>query len=97
MPTYWYARSATDPTPSGPYFEEKDAVPVDDDAGERLRPIDDSVLPDGAEVRGESEPTESLGDLSHDELKERARESGIAEETDLRSKDSIIDALQSAE
>jgi hypothetical protein len=100
--TYWYARAQFDASPSGPYYETRDAVPVDE--GERLRPIDESVLPADAEVRdgdadggGETVPITEvpLDELdSHDALKARAEAEGIAEETDLRSKASIRAALE---
>lgn len=103
--TYWYARAQFDATPSGPYYTARDAVPVDD--GERLRPIDESVLPDDAEVRdgdgdsdddgGETVPITEvpLADLdSHEALKARAEAEGIADEIDLRSKASIREALE---
>jgi hypothetical protein len=102
--TYWYARAQFDASPSGPYYTDRDAVPLED--GERLRPIDESVLPDDAEVRegddapddgGETVPITEvpLADLdSHDALKARAEAEGIAEEIDLRSKASIREALE---
>ena len=104
--TYWYARAQFDASPSGPYYETRDAVPVAD--GERLRPIDESVLPDDAEVRdgddtdtdgdgGETVPITEvpLADLdSHEALKARAEAEGIADDIDLRSKASIREALE---
>jgi len=106
--TYWYARAQFDASPSGPFYETRDAVPLDD--GERLRPIDESVLPDGAEIRagddvadddgGETVPITEvpLSELdSHDALKARAEAEGIASEIDLRSKASIREALRDAD
>ena len=46
-----------------------------------------------AEPEPESDEDRALADLTHDELKELAESEGIAEEIDLRSKESIIDAL----
>jgi hypothetical protein len=50
--TYWYARAQFDATPSGPYYERKETAArhTDTESGERLRPIDESVLPDDAEI-----------------------------------------------
>jgi hypothetical protein len=106
--TYWYARAQFDATPSGPYYERKETAArhTDTESGERLRPIDESVLPADAEVRdgddapddgGETVPITEvpLADLdSHDALKARAEAEGIAEEIDLRSKASIREALE---
>lgn len=53
--------------------------------------IDESVsLSDEPDNEG-PEPYKHLG---HDELKQEAEERGIAEETDLRSRESIIEALR---
>jgi len=53
---------------------------------------------DDSEGEEESDDTEGdLEDLNHDELKAVAEEEGIADEIDLRSKDSILNALQDRE
>jgi hypothetical protein len=93
--TYWYARDDFDATPSGPFHADRDAVEVGE--GERLRPINASVLPDDAEV-GESDDDaeQSLDEMSHDELKAEAERRGVADDIDLRSKASIREALRDA-
>jgi len=103
--TYWYARAQFDASPSGPYYKTREAVPVAE--GERLRPIDESVLPADAEIReADADETDDESDVvpitevplseldSHDALKARAEAEGIADETDLRSKASIRAALE---
>jgi hypothetical protein len=94
--TYWYARDDYDATPSGPFHADPSDVAVGE--GERLRPIDASVLPDDAEV-GASEGDDvepSLDEMGHDELKAEAERRGVADDIDLRSKASIRDALRDA-
>ena len=44
----------------------------------------------------EADGGDDLGDLTIDELRDKAEDAGIAEETDLRSKDSIVEALRDA-
>ena len=62
--TYWYARDDFDRSPSGPFHADPGDVEVGE--GERLRPIDESVLPDdGAESERESEP-ETVGEAIDD-------------------------------
>ena len=85
--TYWYAY---DGEVSGPFFDTKsDAADACDD-GERPRPVAGDVIDtDGGEP--------GLDDMSHDELKAEAERRGIADETDLRSKASIREALRDAD
>lgn len=87
--TYWYARDDFENTPSGPFHDE----PADVEVGknERLRPIDASVLPDD-DAEGETE--RDLDDMTHDDLKAEAERRGVADDIDLRSKESIRDALR---
>jgi hypothetical protein len=89
--TFWYAY---DGEVSGPFFETKsDAADACDD-GERPRPVAGDVIDTDAEG-GEGEP--DLDDMSYDELKAEAERRDIADETDLRSKASIREALRDAD
>ena len=89
--TYWYAY---DGSVSGPFFETKaDAADACDD-GETPRPVAVDVIDTDGEGGG-GEP--DLGDMSHDELKAEAERRGIADDTDLRSKASIREALRDAD
>jgi len=90
--TYWYARDDFDRTPSGPFHDD----PGDVDVGknERLRPIDASVLPDDDADAEKSDGATPLDEMDHDELKAEAERRGVADDIDLRSKDSIRDALR---
>jgi len=47
-----------------------------------------------ADSESEVEADDDLEDLTHGELKAKAEEAGIADEIDLRSKDSIAEALR---
>jgi len=71
-----------------------DFVLVKDDDGTPEDTTGDSVPSEDAEGDGVTSEDTDLAELTHDELKARAEAEGIAEETDLRSKDSIIDALE---
>jgi len=86
--TFWYAY---DGEVSGPFFKTKsDAADACND-GETPRPVSGDVIDtDGG---GDT----ALGDMSHDELKAEAEARGIADETDLRSKASIREALRDAD
>jgi len=86
--TYWYAY---DGEVSGPFFERRDDAAADCDDGERPRPVSGDVI----DTDGEDEF--KLDDMSHDELKAEAERRGIADETDLRSKASIREALRDAD
>lgn len=90
--TYWYARDDFENTPSGPFH----ADPGDVDVGEneRLRPIDASVLPDDDADAETSDRAKPLDDMNHGDLKAEAERRGVADDIDLRSKDSIRDALR---
>lgn len=97
---YWYEYEQT-AEPSGPFYESKTDAIDDADEPSNVRPIDESVLVANAEIihaddAEESDDPEStaLAELDHDELKALAEEKGVAEEIDLRSKDSIIDGLR---
>lgn len=69
------------------YVKEAEPEPetVSEDAADDAEPDEEA---------DESDEDPALEDLTHDELKERAEERGIADEIDLRSKESIIDALE---
>lgn len=49
---------------------------------------------ESSDESGDEGESVALEDLTHDELKARAEERGIADEIDLRNKDSIIEALE---
>ena len=86
--TYWYAYGGE---VSGPFFETKaDAADACDD-GETPRPVSGNVI----DTDGEAAP--ELDDMSHDDLKAEAERRGIADDTDLRSKASIREALRDAD
>ena len=93
---YWYEYEQT-AEPSGPYYESQTDAIEDADDPTHVRPIDESVLVANAEIihaDGEESADVDLEALSHDELKAEAERRGVAEEIDLRSKESIIDALE---
>ncbi|UBF23450.1 hypothetical protein HRTV-28_gp12 [Halorubrum tailed virus 28] len=50
----------------------------------------------GFEEADDSDDADDLEDLTIGELRDKAEDAGIAEETDLRSKDSIVEALRDA-
>jgi hypothetical protein len=86
--TFWYAY---DGDVSGPFFESKSDAAADCDDGERPRPVSGGVIDtDGG---GDT----ALDDMNHDELKAEAERRGIADDTDLRSKASIREALRDAD
>ena len=82
--TYWYAYSGT---VSGPFFETREEAADACDDGETPRPVSGDVIDadDGDDV--------PLDEMSHAELKAEAERRGVAEDIDLRSKESIRDAL----
>ena len=88
--TFWYAY---DGDVSGPFFETKADAADACDEGERPRPVAGDVI----DTDGEDEAAPALDDMSHDELKAEAERRGIAAETDLRSKASILEALRDAD
>ena len=108
MGTYWYAYSGR---VTGPFFETKEQAADACDDGETPRPIAESVLPsdrvlrddsddsgeqDDADAEAESDDGDvSLDELGHEELKAEAERRGVADDIDLRSKESIRDALRS--
>ncbi|MFQ3285493.1 hypothetical protein [Natronomonas sp.] len=93
--TFWYAYGGD---VSGPFFETKaDAADACDD-GETPRPVAGAVIDtngEGGESGGDGDT--ALDDMSHDELKAEAELRGIADETDLRSRASIREALRDAD
>jgi len=82
----------------GPFYDTREEAAEQCGDGETPRPIADSVVgsfDDIVDVEGgvvESDG-DNYADWSHDELKAEAEERGIADEIDLRSKDSIVQAL----
>lgn len=64
-----------------------DGTPEDTDASDAEDTTDGDVPSEDAPEQ------KALSELTHDELKDLAESEGIAEEIDLRSKESIIDAL----
>lgn len=91
--THWYCYSGS---VEGPFFETKQEAREALSEGERLRPIADSLveLREADDEEQESEDAPDYSSMSHDELKAEAKARGIAEETDLRTKETIIEALQ---
>ena len=100
MGTYWYAYAGT---VSGPFFETKAQAADACDGASKPRPIADSVLPDDATIHADGRVTTpdddaddvSLDEMGHAELKAEAERRGVADDIDLRSKESIRDALRS--
>ena len=88
-------------------YQPGETYAVDRETAEYLTSRSDFILVKGddgtpEDTAGNDSPSEDtaddgnadLADLTHDELKELAEAEGIAEEIDLRSKESIIDALE---
>ena len=98
MGTYWYAYAGT---VSGPFFETKDQAADACDGASKPRPIADSVLPDDATIHADGRVTTPdddaddvpLDERGHAELKAEAERRGVADDIDLRSKETIRDAL----
>ena len=98
MGTYWYAYAGT---VSGPFFETKAQAADACDGASKPRPIADSVLPDDATIHADGRVTTpdddgddvSLDEMGHAELKAEAERRGVADGIDLRSKETIRDAL----
>ena len=98
MGTYWYAYAGT---VSGPFFETKAQAADACDGASKPRPIADSVLPDDATIHADGRVTTpdddgddvSLDEMGHAELKAEAERRGVADDIDLRSKETIRDAL----
>lgn len=65
---------------------------TDDEHAETLKTAGFEVATD--ETDDADADGDGLEDLTHDELKAKAEQAGIAEEIDLRSKDSIAEALR---
>jgi len=108
MPRYHHPAAVNDdlPTPPQAVTVGGDTVPVEVDgtftaaSDAVVRPVADAYDMAVSDLRADSDaPTASddLGDMTHGELKERATELGIADDTDLRSKESIRDAIRDAE
>jgi len=82
----------------GPFYESEQQAREQAKESETVRPISDSVVGEFdniVDVEGgvvESD-ADDYAEWSHDELKAEAEERGIADEIDLRSKDSIVQAL----
>ena len=89
--TYWYAY---DGDVSGPFFESKSDAAADCDDGETPRPVAGDVIDTDGEG-GDGEP--ALDEMGYEELKAEAERRGIADDTDLRSKASIREALRDAD
>ena len=94
--TYWYAYSGR---VMGPFYETKAEAAEACTDGEKPRPVAGSVLPDDATIHADGRVTASDGDdvslneMGHAELKAEAERRGVADDIDLRSKESIRDAL----
>lgn len=86
--SYWYAYDKTGRV-SEPFYDTREEAREACGDGEVPRPVAASVV--DTDDEGAVEPYEQLG---HDELKAEAEERGIAEETDLRSKEAVIEALR---
>ena len=87
MGTYWYAYSGR---VAGPFFETKAEAAEACDDGEKPRPVDSDVV--DRDDDGDDVPLDEMG---HAELKAEAERRGVADDIDLRSKESIRDALRS--
>ena len=98
MGTYWYAYAGT---VSGPFFETRDQAADACDGASKPRPIAGSVLPDDATIHADGSVTTPddddgdvpLDEMGHAELKAEAERRGVADDIDLRSKETIRDAL----
>ena len=84
--TYWYAYSGR---VAGPFYETKAEAAEACSDGEKPRPVDSDVVD-----HDDSEDV-ALDEMGHEELKAEAERRGVAEDIDLRSKESIRDALRS--
>ena len=85
--TLWYAYGGR---VTGPFFETKAEAAEACSDGEKPRPVDSDVVD-----RDDSDDDVSLDEMGHAELKAEAERRGVAEDIDLRSKESIRDALRS--
>ena len=79
---------------TGPFFETKAEAADACDDGETPRPVAGSVLPDDATIHDDGDDV-PLDEMGHAELKAEAERRGVADDIDLRSKESIRDALRS--
>ena len=91
MGTYWYAYSGR---VTGPFYETKAGAAEACTDGETPRPVADSVLSDDATIHGDGDDV-PLDEMGHAELKAEAERRRVADDIDLRSKESIRDALRS--
>ena len=82
--TLWYAYGGR---VTGPFFETKAEATEACTDGEKPRPVDSDVVD-----RDDSDDV-SLDEMGHAELKAEAEKRGVADDIDLRSKESIRDAL----
>ena len=93
--TFWYAYGGD---VSGPFFESKSDAAADCDDGERPRPVSGDVIDtDGESGESDDGGEPALDEMGYDELKAEAERRGIADDTDLRSKASIREALRDAD
>ena len=83
--TYWYAYSGS---VDGPFYETKAEAAEACSDGEKPRPVDSDVVD-----HDDSDDDVSLDEMGHAELKAEAERRGVADDIDLRSKESIRDAL----
>ena len=88
----------------GPFYDTREEAAAECGEDETARPIADSVVSafddvvdvEGGVVESDADDVvdaDVLGEWSHDELKAEAERRGIADEIDLRSKESIVAAL----
>ena len=83
--TLWYAYGGR---VTGPFFETKAEAAEACSDGEKPRPVDSDVVD-----RDDSDDDVPLDEMGHAELKAEAERRGVADDIDLRSKESIRDAL----
>ena len=85
--TVWYAYGGV---VKGPFYETKAEAAEACADGEKPRPVDSDVI--DADDGDDDVPLDEMG---HAELKAEAERRGVADDIDLRSKESIRDALRS--
>ena len=98
--TYWYAYDRSG-THSPDYYPTREAAAEACDDGETPRPINGDVLPadasivaDGSVTTPDDDADLSLDEMDHAKLKAEAERRGVADDIDLRSKESIREALR---
>ena len=88
----WYCYSGS---VEGPYYNTKAEARANCGPDETARPIHNDVCPDVIDVEGGVvDESDDYSEWGHDELKTEAEQRGLADDVDLRSKQSIVDALE---